>query len=519
MKFIKFFYIIFVALIIASCSLAPAKNEMWMLEEPFDITSDNLQTDEEFNTDDFDHIVDNPFLSVKNNPLSTFSIDVDTAGYSIVRYYIENNSLPPKSAVRIEELINYFDYNYAQPQDGKPFAVNAETAECPWNKDHLLARIAIKGKEFQVGERPKVNLVFLLDVSGSMEASNKLPLVKKAMKILLDELDGNDRVAICVYAGAAGTVLPPTSCDNKELILNSLNKLSAGGSTAGGAGIQLAYNLAKENFDPAAINRVILCTDGDFNVGISNRSDLIDLVKKEAESGVYLIVLGFGMGNYKDGMLKQLAINGNGNYGYIDRIEEANKMFQTQLAGTLITIANDVKIQIEFNPATVGAYRLIGYENRVMRSEDFNNDTVDAGDIGAGHTVTAFYELILPGSEADNLSKVDVLKYSAPQLLLPLESYSDELLTVKVRYKNPKETASQLISFPVKSSYVNDVKNSSEDFRFAASVAAFGMLLRESPYKGNATFDMVLDIAENSIGKDEYSYREGFIKLVKKLRQ
>jgi Ca-activated chloride channel family protein len=313
---------------------------------------------EEFNTDtdEFDHIVDNPFLRVKDNPLSTFSIDVDTAGYSIVRYFIKNGSLPPKSSVRIEELINYFDYNYTPPNDGRPFAVHAETGECPWNREHLLARIAVKGKEFPVAERPKVNLVFLLDVSGSMDEPNKLPLVKSAMNMLVNELNGSDRIAVCVYAGAAGTVLEPTSCDNKNRILNALNRLSAGGSTAGGAGIQLAYNLAEKNFDPAGINRVILCTDGDFNVGLSNRGGLTDLIEEKAKTGVYLTVLGFGMGNYKDGTLKQLAAKGNGNYGYIDTIEEARKMLVKQIAGTLITIANDVKIQVEFNPATVGAY-------------------------------------------------------------------------------------------------------------------------------------------------------------------
>jgi Ca-activated chloride channel family protein len=470
--------------------------------------------DGEFTTDEFDHIADNPFLRVKDNPLSTFSIDVDTAGYSIVRYFIKNGSLPPKSSVRIEELINYFDYSYRPPDDGRPFAVHAETGECPWNSGHLLARIAVKGKEFPVAGRPRVNLVFLLDVSGSMDAPNKLPLVKSAMNMLVNELDGGDRAAICVYAGAAGTVLEPTSCDNKDRILAALDRLSAGGSTAGGAGIQLAYSLAEKNFDPTGINRVILCTDGDFNVGLNSRSDLTDLIVEKAKTGVYLTVLGFGMGNFKDGTLKQLATKGNGNYGYIDTMEEARKMLVKQITGTLITIANDVKIQVEFNPAAVGAYRLIGYENRVMRSEEFNDDTVDAGDIGAGHTVTAFYELIPPGSETDALPQVDPLKYSVQTDIAPGGEFPDELLTVKVRYKLPKETESEVLSFPVKADSVKRAGEESPDFTFAASVAGFGMLLRESPYKGSASYDTVLAMAGKSIGEDAFGYRAGFLALV-----
>jgi Ca-activated chloride channel family protein len=470
-----------------------------------------------FTTDEFDHITDNPFLRAAENPLSTFSIDVDTAGYSIARYFINNRSRPPRSSVRIEELINYFDYDYPPPRDDRPFAVHAETAECPWNSGHLLTRIGIKGQEFPPEQRPRVNLVFLLDVSGSMNEPNKLPLLKSAMELLVNRLGGSDRVAICVYAGAAGTVLPPTSCDDKNRILGALRKLAAGGSTAGGAGIQLAYKLAEENFDPAGINRVILCTDGDFNVGISDRSGLTDLIKEKAQGGVYLTVLGFGMGNYRDGTLKQLAVKGNGNYGYIDTIEEAQKMLGDQLSGTLVTIAQDVKIQVEFNPATVGAYRLLGYENRILRAEDFNDDTVDAGDIGAGHTVTAFYELIPPGEEAAGLPEIDPLKYSyspaiPPAPLLP-PAYADELLTVKVRYKLPREAESQLLSFPVKTGSVRAARDASPDFNFAASVAAFGMLLRDSPYKGNADFDMVLAMAEGSAGEDPFGYRGGFIKL------
>jgi len=472
-----------------------------------------FMTQEDFNTSEFDHIIDNPFRRVLDSPLSTFSVDVDTAGYSITRFWLMNGKKPPKSAVRIEELINYFDYDYPPPVDGKPFAVHVETGVAPWNPDHLLARIALKGREFPANTRPKVNLVFLLDVSGSMDEPNRLPLVISSMKMLVNELKGTDKVAICVYADAEGTVLPPTSGDNKNKILAALDKLKAGGSTAGESGIQLAYKLAEESFDPKAVNRVILCTDGDFNVGISNRSDLVDMVAAKAKSGVYLTVLGFGMDNYRDGTLKQLASKGNGNYGYIDTIEEARKILVEQLSGTLITIAQDVKIQVEFNPETVGAYRLIGYENRLLRKEDFNDDTVDAGDIGAGHTVTAFYELIPKGVEADAMPKVDPLKYGTPATS---NGNLNELLTVNLRYKLPKETESSLLSFPVLVTSVRKAGKESEDFRFASAVAGFGMLLRDSPYKGNAGYDTVFKSAQSAIGKDKSGYRKGFLEMIKK---
>jgi Ca-activated chloride channel family protein len=504
--------------VLFSCS--PSRYKISYGEASFYIARSALDAEgmplEEFNTNEFDHITDNPFLRPSENPLSTFSIDVDTAGYSIVRTFIQQGELPPKSSVRIEELINYFDYDYPPPDDGRPFAVRAETGVCPWNTDHLLARIAIKGKEFPAAVRPPVNLTFLLDVSGSMNYPNRLPLVKMAMTMLTDELGPQDRVAICVYAGAAGTVLEPTSGDNKDRILEALRNLNAGGSTAGGAGIQLAYKLAEENFNSEAVNRVILCTDGDFNVGITSRSELVDLIKGKADSGVYLTVLGFGMGNYHDGTLKQLAAKGNGNYGYIDTIEEANKILVRQMSGTLVTIANDVKIQIEFNPATVGAYRLIGYENRLLRAEEFNDDTVDAGDIGAGHTVTAFYEIIPPGKETDALPGVDPLRYAVQRnegdaALV----FAEELCTVKIRYKLPGETSSSLISFPIKTQDIRRTGESSPDFNFAASVAAFGMLLRDSPYKGSADFETVLSMAESSLGADEYGYRRSFTQLVR----
>jgi len=486
---------------------------------PDDNDYDYGEEQEEFDPSNFDSITDNPFRRVRDYPLSTFSIDVDTAGYSITRRYIENNQLPPKSAIRIEELINYFDYDYAPPPSGneKPFAVHTEVGAAPWKDGHLLARIAIKGKEFPAGERPPVNLVFLIDVSGSMDAPNRLPLVKSSMRLLVNELKGTDKIAICVYAGAAGTVLEPTSGDNKDKIIAALENLNAGGSTAGGAGIKLAYNLAEQNFIPQAVNRVILCTDGDFNVGITNRGDLVELISERAKTGVYLTVLGFGMDNFQDGTLKQLASKGNGNYGYIDTIEEAKKILVEQLSGTLITIAKDVKIQVEFNPATVGAYRLIGYENRVMRDEEFNDDDADAGDIGAGHTVTAFYELILPGPEADALPTRDPLKYGPPPVS-DWEPNYDELMTAKIRYKLPHETESELIEFPVAADSVKPAGEETLDFRFAASVASFGMLLRDSPYKGTSSYSSAVALAQDAIGQDKFGYRKNFVEMVKKAK-
>jgi len=470
---------------------------------------------EEFDPNNFDRIVENPFRHTGDYPISTFSIDVDTASYSIMRSSLNGNRMPYASSIRIEELVNYFDYDYAPPDsnDDKPFAVHTEVAPAPWNPDHYLARIAIKGKEFPVNERPRANLVFLIDVSGSMEMQNRLPLVISSLKMLVEELNGTDRVAICVYAGAAGTVLPPTNCDEKEKIISALKKLRAGGSTAGGAGIQLAYSLARQNFDPQAINRVIICTDGDFNVGITSQNGLIDLITEEAASGVYLTILGFGINNFKDGTMKQLSIHGNGNYGYIDTIEEARKILVNQLSGTLITIANDVKIQVEFNPVNVGAYRLIGYENRIMADEDFNNDKKNAGDIGAGHTVTAFYQIIPPGEEADALPRRDPLKYT-PSQETGESLFSGELMTVKIRYKQPSESISNLISFPVETSSILQAGNESQEFRFASSVAGFGLLLRNSQYKGNANYHGIIDMARNAKGEDKWGLRGEFIGLV-----
>ena len=465
----------------------------------------------EFNTEAYDRIYENPFLLARDHPLSTFSIDVDTASYSNVRRFLENGRLPPPDAVRIEELINYFPYDYEPPGDETPFSAHAEVASCPWNPEHRLVRIGLKGKEIEEQERGEANLVFLLDVSGSMDRPNKLPLLKSALGMLVQNLSDRDRVAIVVYAGAAGVVLPPTSCEERPAILEAMDRLKAGGSTAGSAGIQLAYQVAQENFDAEGINRVILCTDGDFNVGITNQGDLIRLIEQKAAEGVFLTCLGFGMGNYKDSTLEKLANKGNGNYAYIDTIHEARKVLVEQLSGTLVTIAKDVKIQVDFNPARVGAYRLIGYENRMLRAEDFRDDTKDAGEIGAGHTVTALYELIPVGKEA-HLPQAEPSKYQ--QTGQPTEAAaSDELLTIRLRYKQPAAEISGEASFPV-SDNGKSLDGAAGDFRFAAAVACFGMLLRNSEHQAESTYDLVLELARSGKGDDPHGYRREFVQLV-----
>jgi Ca-activated chloride channel homolog len=464
-----------------------------------------------FNTEGYQAITDNPFMDVVQNPLSTFSIDVDTASYSNVRRFLDGGSLPPKDAVRIEELVNYFDYDYKGPKDGKPFAVNFEITEAPWNPAHRLLRIGLKGREIEEGKRPSINLVFLLDVSGSMADENKLPLVKQAMRLLVDKLTESDRVAIVVYAGTTDTALPSTSGDQKEKILHAIECLQAGGSTNGASGIQLAYKTALENFIKGGVNRVILATDGDFNVGVTNQGDLTRLIEANAKTGIYLSALGFGMGNLKDGTLELLADKGHGNYAYIDTINEAKKVLVQQINSTLISIAKDVKIQVEFNPQHVGSYRLIGYENRVMPKEDFNDDKKQAGVIGAGHAVTALYELV-PAGSSESKPGVDPLKYQKP--VQPSSSAnSNELVTVKIRSKKPDEDRSELSEFAVKDSEAKFDK-ASQDFKFAASVASFGMVLRDSPYKGTANLDNALEWAKEGKGIDRYGYRDEFIRLI-----
>ena len=463
------------------------------------------------------HFADNAFRTVADHPLSTMSIDVDTAAYSNMRRFLTGGQLPPPGAVRIEELVNYFVYDYAPPneKDTTPFAVHADIASCPWEPAHRLARIGIKGREIAPDKRPPSNFVFLLDVSGSMRSTNKLPLVKQAMKLLVQQLGENDQVAIAVYAGAAGLVLDSTTCDRKEVVLDALARLNAGGSTNGGQGIRLAYNVAASHFLRGGVNRVILCTDGDFNVGTTTNDELVRLIQDKAKTGVHLSVMGFGMGNYKDDRLEQLADKGNGNYGYIDNETEARKVFVEQMTGTLVTIAKDVKIQIEFNPTQVAAYRMIGYENRVLAKEDFNDDTKDAGEIGAGHTVTALFELVPTGMALPD-AKVDPLKYQATGGKT-VAAASDETMSVKLRYKKPDGDKSTLVSFPVSDRGMKFDK-ASEDFKFAASVASFGMILRNSKHRGLYTLAAAAELGESGVTKDlpeaERLRRREFIDLV-----
>ena len=463
------------------------------------------------NTEDYDNIVENKFLSATQNPLSTFSIDVDEAAYSNVRRYLQNGTIPPAGAVRIEEMINYFDYDYVKPANGEPFTVNTEIAECPWNPQHKLVHIGLQGKEIPVDNLPPSNMVFLVDVSGSMDEANKLPLVQASMNMLVDQLREKDKVAIVVYAGSAGLVLPSTSGANKVKIKEAIDNLQAGGSTAGGEGIKLAYKTAKENFLKNGNNRIILATDGDFNVGASSDDDLVRMIEEERKSGVFLSVLGYGMGNYKDNKMQQLADKGNGNHSYIDNINEARKVLVNEFGSTLFTIAKDVKIQIEFNPAKVQAYRLVGYENRMLASEDFNDDNKDAGELGSGHTVTALYEVITVGVKDDFTKSVDPLKYQTNER--KIVSSTDEIMVIKLRYKKPDENISQLITHPVMDNHTTLV-NTSNNFRFSAAVAAFGLLLRSSEYKQQASYSQVVSMAKGARGLDDNGYRAEFIRLV-----
>jgi len=464
-----------------------------------------------FNTEEYDRIYENIFLEALKNPLSTFSIDVDTASYANIRRFINNNQYPYKDAVRIEEMINYFAYDYPQPTKKHPFAIYTEISDCPWNPDHRLIHIGLQGKMLESKDLPPSNLVFLLDVSGSMEPANKLPLLKKAFNLLIHELGAKDRISIVVYAGAAGLVLPSTPADQKDKILAALDRLSAGGSTAGGAGIQLAYKVAWENFIPDGNNRIILATDGDFNIGVSSTSELVRMIEDKRKKGIFLTILGFGMGNYKDGRMEQIADKGNGNYHYIDNLLEAKKVFVNDMRGTLFTIAKDVKIQVEFNPAKVKAYRLIGYENRLLKKEDFDDDTKDAGELGAGHTVTALYEIIPFGSE-EEVPVVGDLKYQVVKID-PKAYKSKEILTVKLRYKKPDGEKSQLLEMPLDDKNIA-ISKASRDFKFSAAVAEFGMLLRDSEFKGQSSYDNVLELAKQGKGSDTFGYRTEFIKLV-----
>lgn len=470
--------------------------------------------DEDYNTEEYSNIVENTFHKVSDNPLSTFSIDVDAASYSNVRRYINSNQLPPAGAVRTEEMINYFKYQYPQPTDKAPFSINTEISDCPWNKENKLVLIGLQGKNISFENLPASNLVFLIDVSGSMMDENKLPLVRASMKMLTEQLREKDKIAIVVYAGNAGLVLPSTSGADKIKIKTAIDALEAGGSTAGGEGIQFAYKTAKQNFMQEGNNRIILCTDGDFNVGVSSDDDMVRLIEKERNQGIYLTVLGYGMGNYKDSKMQQLADKGNGNHAYIDGTNEAKKVLVNEFGGTLFTIAKDVKLQLEFNPEKVAGYRLIGYENRLLNKEDFNDDKKDAGELGSGHTVTALYEIIPAGVKSEFLKNVDPLKYQKNEKK-NRSSFNDEILTVKFRYKSPVKDNSELIIHPVIDNKI-DISNTSDNFRFATSVAGFAMLLRNSEYKGVSTYEQVLKMANASLGNDVEGYRKEFVSLVKK---
>ena len=462
------------------------------------------------NAEEYKEIAENNFKTVSESPLSTFSIDVDAASYSNMRRYINKGELPPADAIRTEELINYFSYDYPQPTGNDPVKITTEVGACPWNVKHRLVRIGLKAKEIPTDKLPVSNLVFLIDVSGSMYGPQRLGLVQSSLKLLVNNLRDEDKVAIVVYSGSAGEKLPSTSGSDKQKIREAIDELTAGGSTAGGAGIKLAYKIAKQNFVKGGNNRIILCTDGDFNVGVSSDEGLEKLIEQERKSGVFLTVLGYGMGNYKDSKMQVLAEKGNGNHAYIDNLQEANRVLVNEFGATMHTVAKDVKLQIEFNPSQVQAYRLIGYESRLLKDEDFNNDAKDAGEMGAGHTVTAFYEVVPAGVKSDFTGKVDDLKYQKTKPTPAATNNSKELLTVKLRYKAPDGNTSKKIEQPL----IDDNKEKvSSDFRFASAVAMFGQLLRDSDFKGDATYDKVISLAKTSLDNDEKGYRREFIRL------
>lgn len=467
-------------------------------------------------TENYNHFVDNPYQAVQKTPLSTFSVSVDTASYAnLRRFLMQVGRLPPPDAVRIADMVNYFHYDYPQPKGDAPVAFAMNMTNCPWNTEHNLLRVSLAAKKYSADQMPPRNFTFLIDTSGSMSAENKLPLLKQAFALLVEQLRPQDRVAIVVYAGSAGLVLPSTPGNQKEAILKALENLSAGGSTNGGEGIELAYKVAKENFIDGGLNRVILGSDGDFNVGVSSDGDLVRMIEEKRKTGVYLTILGFGQGNIKDHKMERLAHHGNGYFAYIDDIKEAKKVFVEQ-GGALVTVAKDVKLQLEFNPQRVAGYRLIGYENKLLRDEDFNNDAVDAGDMGSGHTVTALYEIIPAGKKVPNV-EVDELKYQTPKL--PAEAANTgEFLTVKLRYKDPDKETSKKLEQPLAGA-VEKLDAGSEDLRFVAAVAEFGLLLRNSPYKGTANYGSVLEFAKSSLTKDEGGHRAEFVTMVTKAKE
>ncbi|MGC4233270.1 MAG: von Willebrand factor type A domain-containing protein [Niabella sp.] len=479
------------------------------------VADESWRYNNNFSREGYDNIKENPFLKSADNPLSTFSIDVDGASYSNIRRFISNGQLPPDGAVRIEEMINYFTYNYPQPADDTPFSINTEYTICPWNEKHHLVAIGLQGKKIPTENLPAANIVFLIDVSGSMWSQDKLPLVQSSMKLLADQLRPQDKVAIVVYAGSAGLVLPSTDGNEKTKIKEAIDALQAGGSTAGGAGIKLAYKVAQDNFIKNGNNRIVLCTDGDFNVGQSSDDELERMIEEKRKSGVYLTVLGFGTGNYQDAKMQKLANKGNGNHAYIDNLSEARKVLISQFGGTMFTIAKDVKLQVEFNPAKVQGYRLIGYENRMLAKEDFNDDKKDAGELGSGHTVTALYEIIPVGVDAPELRKVDDLKYQKPKGKAPVFNNSNEVMTVKFRYKKPAEDKSLLLEKIISGSPVA-FNNAGNNIKLAAAVAKFGMLLRNSEYKGAGDYSLAVNILSQLNNEDKGGYQNELLGLIRK---
>lgn len=453
-------------------------------------------------------INENGYKSAVKEPISTFAADVDRASYSNVRRKIEDGELPEKDAVRIEEMINYFDYDYPQPDDKKPLKANFEISQSPWNTDNLLLKIGLQATKIDLSKAPASNIVFLIDVSGSMNSPERLPLLKESFKLLLNSLKSTDKVAIVTYAGSEGLALPSTFVSEKEKIIEVLDDLEAGGSTAGEAGITLAYKVAHENFIEGGNNRIILATDGDFNVGVNNHNDLERLVTKHRKTGVYISVLGFGMGNYRDDMAETIANKGNGNYAYIDDISEAKKVLVNEFGGTMFTIAKDVKLQLEFNPALVKEYRLIGYENRLLEEEDFDNDAKDAGEIGSGHSLTVLYEIVPSGGKISSELRYQSSRGNSKNI--------NELAFLKIRYKEPKKVFGKSILFSEPIPYkVTDFSKTSDDFRFATAVAQYGMLLRNSEFKGNSSYENVIETAENASKNDPNGYRKKFIELVR----
>lgn len=466
-------------------------------------------------SESYARIAENPYKDVATAPLSTFGMDTDTASYANARRFLREGSLPPRDAVRLEELVNYFPYDYAAPRGNEPFAAHAEVADCPWNPEHRLVRIGIQAREGDRRERPRANLVFLVDVSGSMQPDNKLPLVQRSLRLLLDQLEPTDSVGVVTYAGEAKVALEPTRVSEKPAIQKAIDALQAASGTDGGSGIQRAYAMATNRFIAGGINRVILCTDGDFNVGLTRREELLDLITEKAKSGVFLSVLGYGMDNYKDDTAELLADRGNGNYSYVDSFTEARKVLKQEVQGTLQTVAKDAKVQVEFNPARVASWRLLGYENRLLADRDFNDDKKDAGEVGAGHAVTALYEIV---PVAGRRPGVDPLRYANPTAARAAGEHGDELLNLKVRYKDPEGDTSRLMQRTVKDSD-RDAAAATADFKFAAAVVGYGLMLRDSPAKGDLNWDKVLTLAEEGLGPDREGYRAEFIDLVRRAKQ